>query len=346
MRMFFNHGLTPGELYSNTPEKVSTRKWRWLNDTFGWSASREDALAGPFKYCMGLILNKIIDDKVRFLIPGQSESYIDFEIVTGDKFIEHKQNGRFSEIDFIESDFTGYALRYHFKGKAYAKTYSIYIGGDLKKKFLDKINSGEKFYTIKDVTINDFIDDVHKVYSELTKSEVKKLLVHGFRRMHSAIKYGCFISIQTNRNINCTVYLGEIYLDPELQIKMYSLKRDRKLRKIEGWKKTPFDGYYYIGLTPNALDKWVKLNLGSRTITRFEKVLPRKIVEELYYKHKNVHIFRFKRKDFKGWLYWADELKLKNLEYLGEAIDRKFYPSEKSWKELIKDYEKRRSINI
>ena len=27
MRILFNHGLTPGEIYSNTPKKVTDKKW-------------------------------------------------------------------------------------------------------------------------------------------------------------------------------------------------------------------------------------------------------------------------------------------------------------------------------
>jgi hypothetical protein len=162
------------------------------------------------------------------------ESYIDFEIVQDDLFEKHRQNGRFSEIDFIESDFTGYALRYYYKSKTYQKSYPIHIGGKLKKKFLTNVNSGEKYYTIRNITIKEFLPAVRLKFSELGYMEVKRLVLHGFRRMHSAIKYGCPISIQVRKYINCVAHIGTIYLDPEKQISEYSRRRDRKLRKIEG----------------------------------------------------------------------------------------------------------------
>ena len=179
-------------------------------------------------------MDRIIEDKVRFLIPYAQEAYIDFEIVTGDMFIKQRQNGRFSKIDFIESDFTGYFLRYYYKGRAYQKSYPIYLGGALKQKFLDKINSGEKFYSTKNVTLNDFLTQVHEKFSELTMAELKRLLNHGFRRLHSAMRYGCAISINTRKFLPCVAYIGLLSLDPETQIKQYSIRRDRKLRKIEG----------------------------------------------------------------------------------------------------------------
>ena len=343
MRMLFNHGLTAEELFTNTPKSVVDKRWSWFIQRYGSTNSYEDAISDPFKYALGLILHYVLDNKVRFVIPCVAESYIDFEIVTGDMFVEQRQNGRFGEIDFIESDFTGYALRYYFKTKAYQKAYPIYMGGELKQKFLTGINSGTKYYTIKDVTLEHFLPQVWEKFPELTKTEVKKLLLHGFRRMHSAIKYGCAISIQTKKNINCVAYIGAIYLKPDKQIKEYSIRRDKKLRKIEGWKKTPFDGYYYIGLNDVAFERWIEANSKARTVLQFTNVIPRKIKEEIYYKAKHLHVFRFKRKDFKGWAYWAENLKLRDVEYIGEALDRKFIPSDKTWKNLIKEYETRGS---
>jgi hypothetical protein len=130
-------------------------------------------------------------------------------------------------------------------------------------------------------------------------------------------------------------------LNPEQQIKEYGVRRDRKLRKIEGWRKTPFDGYYYIGLNPTAFEKWVELNKKSKSIAHFVNIIPRKIQKEIYYKAKHLHIFRFKLEKFKGWSYWAPELALRKAEYIGEAYEHKFTASSKTWKELIKEYEKR-----
>ena len=337
MRILFNHGLTGGELYSNTPISIIDRKWRWFIERYGWTDTYEDAIAGPFKYCLSLIINRIIEDRVRFKIPVKSEAYIDFEIIEGEKFISQRQNGRFSEIDFIESDFTGYFLNYYYQTKAYQKSMPIYLGGDLKKKFLGGINSGIKYYTTKDITIKDFVHEVHEKFRDLTLAEIKRLLLHGFRRMHSAIKFGCAISIISKR-YNCLAYIGSLTLTPDKQIKEYSIRRDRKLRKIAGWRKDPFDGYYYIGLNTSWLEKWVEDNKTSRSITTFHNIIPRKLKEELYYKDKHVYIFRFKRKTFKGYAYWADELKIRDLEYLGEAYEHKFIPSNRTWKDLIKEY--------
>ena len=81
----------------------------------------------------------MLDERDRFKIPVKTEAYLDFEIVDGDKFAIHRQYGRFQEIDFIGSDFTGYAIRYYFKAKAYQKSFQLYLGGALKRKFFTYI---------------------------------------------------------------------------------------------------------------------------------------------------------------------------------------------------------------
>lgn len=339
MRMLFNHGITPAELYTNTPKKIIDRKWRWFIKYYGSTRSYESAISDPFKYCFTLILNRILDERVRFRIPYQSESYLDFEIVSDDQFEKHRNNGRFKDIDFINSDFTGYALRYYFKAKAYQKSYPIYLGGELKEKFMDGINSGIKYYTTKDVILEDFIDDVHKKFDKLTRAEVKRLLIHGFRRLHSVMKFGCAVTINTTKFSNCYAYIGNLTLNPEKQIRDYSIRRDRKLRKIEAWKKLEFNGHYYIGLNPNALDEWVKNNKKSRTLVTFNNVFVRKIQKELYYKYKHVFIFRVEVKKFKGWSFWAEKITSRNTKYIGQVYNHEFTESDWTWKELIKKYE-------
>lgn len=338
MRMLFNHGLTPEELYVNTPNRVIDKNWKWFIDRYGTSRSYWDSIAAPFKYCFGLIINKVLEDRVRFKLPTGA-AYIDFEIIDGDTFIKQKQNGRFSDIDFIESDFTSYFLRYYFKGKAYQKSYPIYLGGELKKKFINGINSGIKYYSIKDITIYDFIDEVHAKFKELTKLEIKRILIHGFRRMNSAMIYGCAISINTSKYINCLAYIGKLSTNPETQIKEYSTRMDRKLRKISNWNKTEYNGYYYIGLVPSLFKQWVLDNKCNRNTLRFNNIRLRRLKEEFNYKDRIVYVFKIKIKKYHGWSFWKDKIKSKDVEYLGMVNSLKFIPSDKTWKELIKEYE-------
>lgn len=334
MRLLFNHGLSAAELFTNTPKKIIDRKWRWFIANYGSTSSYSDAISDPFKYCMFVVMNKVINDKVRFIIPGVADAYIDFEVVADDNFYRDRDNGRFQEIDFIASDFTGYAIRYYYKAKAYQKSYPIHVGGDLKKNFLGRINTGEKFYSIKDITILDILPIINERFPELTKVEISKLIRHGFRRMHSSIKFGCAITINTTKFGNCYLFIGSITTDPAKQIKTFHRRRNRKLRKIAEWAKEPFDGHYYIALNSTAFKEWMITNNKVTSVVKFNNVIPRKLLPEWTYKYKQAHIFRVTLKKFKGWAFWADELISRDTEYMGEMIERKFISSTQTWKEL------------
>lgn len=178
-------------------------------------------MAEPFRYCFALIINKMIDERKRFKLPTQTEAYLDFEFINEEKFRAGRQNGAYQDIDFIESDFTTYLLKYYFKAKGYQKSYPIYLGGELKQKLINGINSGIKYYTIHDLNIDDIMPEMYEKFKELSKSELKKLIVFGFRRMHTAMKYGCAITIVTSKHMKCHAYIGDLSLNQAKQIKEY-----------------------------------------------------------------------------------------------------------------------------
>jgi hypothetical protein len=198
MRIIFNHGISLRELYTNTFEKITDKNLAWFRKTYNVT-TREEGISLPFKYVLGLILRRVIEDRVRFIIPWGPRAYIDFEAVTEEDFEIHRQGSGFQDIDFIESDFTGYKIWYHYGAYKYDKKQRIYLGGDLKKTFTDKINSEVKFYTIKDIELKEFRPLVYDKFPELSKTEINKILEIGFRRMNSAIKMGCALSFRTPR---------------------------------------------------------------------------------------------------------------------------------------------------
>lgn len=338
MRLLFNHGLTIPEIFTNVPMTITDKKWSWFIGKYGHTSSYGDAVSDPFKYCIAFILYKIINDKVRFKIPYAKNGYIDFEIVQGEEFTKQRQNGRFKDIDFIESDFTGYSLKYYFDTKSYQKSYPIYLGGELRRLFYNKINSGVVFNTTKDFGINDILNNINEKFPDLSSKEIRKIIILGFRRLHSAMRYGCAISINTTKFLNCIAYIGNINTNPELQIKDYVKRKDKKLRKIYLWKKVEFDGNYYIGLNEKAFLRWVLLNKTSRNTVKFEKAYLRKVREETYYRSNHVYVFKISENKFNGWTFLKEDFTSKNVEYLGESIDFKFYPTDRNWKEIIKTY--------
>ena len=58
---------------------------------------------------MKLIFKDIIDNNVTFLLPT-TRSTIHIHRVTGDDFVYGRQHGKWQDVDFLKSNFSGYQL--------------------------------------------------------------------------------------------------------------------------------------------------------------------------------------------------------------------------------------------
>jgi nitrite reductase/ring-hydroxylating ferredoxin subunit len=124
-------------------------------------------------------------------------------------------------------------MYYRIVTKRSIRTMPIFLGSELKEKFVNLINTGEKFYTTKSVTIHDFFDEVCEKFDKLDKEEVEYLLRFGFRRLVTCANHGCNFLLNTGKYLNCYVFIGLINLNKEKQLKNFSVKRDLKLRRIK-----------------------------------------------------------------------------------------------------------------
>lgn len=348
MRRLFNHGLSASELFSGDTMQACDKNKRWFYENFGFDCLSVDVYLGHvFTYAMDIIVTHVIEHKVRFMGPFNM-FYIDFEMFMDDEFITHRRRGRMREIDIVESDFTGYQLTYFYrysKNDSRYKKLNLYIGEKHKSKFLEKINSGEKMYTIEDVQLEYFIPLVHKKFNRLSKSEVRKILYKGFYRMYYAIKQQCYIALKSDK-IGCVFFIGTYYKNWERQFAEYSFRMRKKLIKIDKWKETKFDQYYYIAIDKKKMPDWVKLNdkndVAGWIWLTFKDVIARKQLKAALYTSTYCYIFKIKvvKKYCHLWNIKIDEKKIRDPEFVGISVNYKLQPATMHWKELIKTYEK------
>ena len=344
MVQLFNHGISPTELYSVNlnGKKVIDRTYSWLSSNNGGDQTWERMLCKPFKYCIGLIFTDMIENSIRFKVPDTKTSYFDFEVVHEHDFkIQRGERKRFKDIDYIETGFTGYCIRYYYKSKAYEKSIPIYPSSELRSRFYELINDGKKYYTIIEKNINDYLEEVNLEFPFYEREELKKLLVHGFRRMASALRYGCAMTFSSANYIKYNIHIGWLSSNRKRYLTQYSFTRTRKLRKVYTWKRTEFDGYYYIGLYGDKFLDWVETNKKTRTVISFENIFARKIESTLYYRAPEIHIFRFKLPKWKGFEFWIDNKKFKNVEYVGRCEKTFLTDTNITIKQLINKYETR-----
>ena len=162
-----SYGLTPSDLFTNFFQKHKL-------------SVKEDSLPGPlrsirtdvarvFQYLMYLIICDVIYNGVIFKFPAPKRCYIEMHQVTGEEFIKARQNGRFNDVDFLASNFTGYGIDFRVSTRYGKWVKRIYVTRKYKQIIADKTNKGESLLGSKQKIMEQYIDKVQEMFPYYTK---------------------------------------------------------------------------------------------------------------------------------------------------------------------------------
>lgn len=107
---------------------------------------RDTLVKQIFKECYKMVLNDIIDNNVTFKLPtGSRPSFINMRRVSGEDFKRARRHGKWGEIDFLSSLFSGYELALTMGGNRTPRTKTIYVDKNLKNKIIQNTNDGKQY---------------------------------------------------------------------------------------------------------------------------------------------------------------------------------------------------------
>lgn len=99
-----------------------------------------------FKEALKIILNDIIDNNVTFELPtGGRPASIYIKRTQGDNFINARKNGKWRDVDFLQSNFSGNQMVFSMKTDNIIKEKPIYLDSKLKNKITDNTNKGKQY---------------------------------------------------------------------------------------------------------------------------------------------------------------------------------------------------------
>ena len=101
-----------------------------------------------FRESMKIIFNDIIDNNVTFELPtGARKSDIHLKKYSKDYIAKGRRNGKWLDVDFLKSMFTGYqlVLNMYNKDGGVTRTKPIYLNKEYKKKITDNTNAGKQY---------------------------------------------------------------------------------------------------------------------------------------------------------------------------------------------------------
>lgn len=133
------------DLFMNFPTKklkISCEECQQVNND-----PHKDKLAKKiFRECYKTILNDVIDNNTTFILPtGGKKADIHMKRIDGEEFSRARRNGKFADVDFLESYFTGYELSFNMYTGRRERSKTIYVDPKLKQKIVDYTNSGKQY---------------------------------------------------------------------------------------------------------------------------------------------------------------------------------------------------------
>lgn len=110
--------------------------------------SKRDFAASIFMYSVRLVMQDIIDNGTQFKLPGmgRTQSYIEMQRTQGEDFKRAFKRGKWRDVDFITSNFSGYQLSFRMESKKrIQRVKPIYISSKFKDQITEYTNQGKQY---------------------------------------------------------------------------------------------------------------------------------------------------------------------------------------------------------
>ena len=126
-------------------------KYKSLITKFRTKQLRRQKVKQVFREGVQQILDDIIENNVTFKIQGigYQGGELHMEAITGSDFEHAKQYGKFQNIDFLESLFTGYQLYLYVHGKRdnflHRRKFPVYMNKFFRDKLVQYTNQGKVY---------------------------------------------------------------------------------------------------------------------------------------------------------------------------------------------------------
>lgn len=141
------HTFNAQDLFHNFPIDKLKMDYDTVKKIYS-DGDKRSLSASIFAKGMQLIIEDIIENNVHFLLPtlGSNESYMYMKKTSGKDFKNAVKRGKWRDVDFLASNFTGYQLAMSIKSKKRPeKEKLIYLGYKHKDRITELTNEGKRY---------------------------------------------------------------------------------------------------------------------------------------------------------------------------------------------------------
>lgn len=141
------HAFTGNDLFGNFPvKKLDMTKQQCLK--IYSDGNKKDLAEQIFIKSVQMVVDDIINNNVHFKLPGigRTQSYIYMKRTEGKDFKKAFKNGKWNDVDFITSNFSGYQLVMEMQSnKRLPREKNIYLSNKDKQRIIDNTNNGKQY---------------------------------------------------------------------------------------------------------------------------------------------------------------------------------------------------------
>lgn len=141
------HTFSAQDIFHNFPIKKLKMDYDTVKKIYS-DGDKRSLSASIFTKGMQLIIEDIIENNVHFLLPtlGTNEAYLYMNKTQGDSFKKAFKRGKWRDVDFLTSNFTGYQLALKVKSpRRPEKEKPIYLGYKHKDRITELTNEGKRY---------------------------------------------------------------------------------------------------------------------------------------------------------------------------------------------------------
>ena len=141
------HCFTGKDLFNNFPvNKLKMSKEQCIA-TYP-DGSKRDLAASIFTRSVQIVVDDIINNNVDFKFPtlGQTQAYLRMKRTTGQNFKKAFKNGKWNDVDFLTSNFSGYQIVLDMESKKRKKRKKdIYLSPKDRDRITENTNLGKQY---------------------------------------------------------------------------------------------------------------------------------------------------------------------------------------------------------
>lgn len=147
LKLSLGHAFKAKELFQNFPlSKLKLPKKDCIEQYP--DGNKRDYASSIFVRSVEMVIDDIINNNTQFKLPGlgQTQAYMQMNRTTGHDFKRAFKNGKWRNIDFIRSNFSGYQIYLIMHSlKRTIREKPIYLSKNKTDKITENVNNGKQY---------------------------------------------------------------------------------------------------------------------------------------------------------------------------------------------------------